>query len=50
MVDIENVSANDIINESQMPMIIGLTPLEIQKASELVVNNQGSFIMVSNQT
>lgn len=38
----------DIFAESQM--IIGLAKLQIEGANELVVNNQGSFVMAANAT
>lgn len=38
----------DAINEQQLPMIIGLTEIQIEKPSQLVSNNQGSFLMVAN--
>ena len=41
---------NDVINEVQMPLIIGLAELQISDPSEMVLNNQGSFIIVSNLT
>mgnify|MGYP007025762860 CR=1 FL=1 len=41
---------NDVINDSQMPLVIGLEQLQIKEPSEIVLNNQGNFIIVSNLT
>lgn len=39
----------DILNDKQLPMIIGLSQLQIDAPTELVVNNQGSYIIVANE-
>ena len=33
-----------------MPMLIGLVELQITEPTEIVLNNQGSLIIISNQT
>lgn len=36
------------INDQYLPLIVGLTELEIDSPKELVTNNQGSYMIVSN--
>ena len=40
---------NDIINEQELPLCVGLASIEFEAPKELCVNNQGSYILVSSE-
>ena len=45
----EEPGFNDVINEQDLPLVIGLAQVQIPAPEELVINNQGSFMLVSNK-
>lgn len=37
-----------MVNEGELPLYIGLHSLQIENPSEISINNQGSYVIVSN--